>query len=611
MYLLKLTVLEWSRSFRFNNKGGGGQRDFMWLSLMICLLLTLALLVWSSREGVLNRFVDISLGYVQGAGVPIWVAANILDGTAIDNKMLSKIQQLGKKKFSGGLTIYPYREVEPRDVSLPGWSAEKTYSNKENAPVVWAVQANDPLWREKNVANQNISDHEASNSYLQVLLNRPVFAKQFRCDQYRKALEAELTQVLLDQEPVKFTEPLACLSNGWIWLSVNLGGFREMHRFSILWNNTPIISLERVVMLIPLSTYHAIKLTANNPDISFPTTAPGNDLFRIKKLILRKKPEKNDKSTMSGFTKCMTTGSWEGDTLHFPIPQLQSRIAGCAHANAINLVTHTKKDKTYAGLTFYGNAKRLSPPQPESDSIFKVHCASLNDAFYPMSECWKKTDWAKLDVVQALGGYFRALAYVENRTNILQAVDLLSKLTTAQLQEQHDAGTQTALYIHPAYFDAMVRFDFINQIIDGFQSPYGTIFGIFLFVVLWSQIGLILHNRRRDYGVLLANGFRFKDIHFLLFSQLFLCVLVAWLGALCSIGIVHTILLFIARDLVVSGNFLEYLPISELNLLPIDIKVLIYSLVIGWMATWTVAETLWQIIMLGGSRNGPAQLLNE
>jgi hypothetical protein len=38
----------------------------------------LALLLWGGREGLLNKFVDISVGYIEDAGIPIWLATNNL-----------------------------------------------------------------------------------------------------------------------------------------------------------------------------------------------------------------------------------------------------------------------------------------------------------------------------------------------------------------------------------------------------------------------------------------------------------------------------------------------------------------------------------------------------
>ena len=48
----KLAWIEWYRSFRLTGKDN---HDFFWLALLLFLTLTLALLLWGSREGLLNN----------------------------------------------------------------------------------------------------------------------------------------------------------------------------------------------------------------------------------------------------------------------------------------------------------------------------------------------------------------------------------------------------------------------------------------------------------------------------------------------------------------------------------------------------------------------------
>jgi hypothetical protein len=66
----KLAWIEWQRSLFWHQSS---KPDFFWLTLLLALTLSLALLIYGSREGLLNRFMDVSLGYVQNAGIPIWV----------------------------------------------------------------------------------------------------------------------------------------------------------------------------------------------------------------------------------------------------------------------------------------------------------------------------------------------------------------------------------------------------------------------------------------------------------------------------------------------------------------------------------------------------------
>jgi len=136
----KLAWIEWRRSFLWNKSS---KPDFFWLTMLLALTLSLALLIYGSREGLLNRFMDVSLGYVQDAGIPIWIVAKVDDeGRVMDRELLEKIQSLDYK-------IHPYRLVEWDQVSLPGTIDGKTdlWQAEHIAFKGWAVSADDPLWK--------------------------------------------------------------------------------------------------------------------------------------------------------------------------------------------------------------------------------------------------------------------------------------------------------------------------------------------------------------------------------------------------------------------------------------------------------------------------------
>ena len=74
--MLRLAWIEFSLPFcRLRSEAPGG-RDFMWLTFLLVLVLTLGLLLQATRVGMLERFVDVFLGTVKNHGVPIWVIPN-------------------------------------------------------------------------------------------------------------------------------------------------------------------------------------------------------------------------------------------------------------------------------------------------------------------------------------------------------------------------------------------------------------------------------------------------------------------------------------------------------------------------------------------------------
>jgi hypothetical protein len=128
----QLAFLEWRRS----TLQGRQNLDFFWLTILLTLTLLLTLLLWGGREGLLNKFVDVSIGYVENAGIPIWLATNRMEG--IDRALL---QQLAEQDMA----IYPYREVEWHQVDLPNHD-QTIWRDKVTPFIGWAVSFADPLW---------------------------------------------------------------------------------------------------------------------------------------------------------------------------------------------------------------------------------------------------------------------------------------------------------------------------------------------------------------------------------------------------------------------------------------------------------------------------------
>ena len=143
MIWLKLSGIEWRRSIFFWCRNDN-DRDFFWLTTLLALTLALALLVWGSREGLLNSFMNVSLCYVEPVGIPIWVVAENGNGVGIDRDLLENIRAMG-------ITIHPYHVIEWSYVSLPGATEEyghtPIWTNQYSQIQGWAVSEDDPLWK--------------------------------------------------------------------------------------------------------------------------------------------------------------------------------------------------------------------------------------------------------------------------------------------------------------------------------------------------------------------------------------------------------------------------------------------------------------------------------
>ena len=68
MPVFRLAWTEFSLPFRHLRSGVPGGRGFLWLTSLLMLVLTLGLLLQATRVGLLERFIDVFLGTVEGHG---------------------------------------------------------------------------------------------------------------------------------------------------------------------------------------------------------------------------------------------------------------------------------------------------------------------------------------------------------------------------------------------------------------------------------------------------------------------------------------------------------------------------------------------------------------
>ena len=273
----KFAALEWWRSA----KSG---RDFLWLSLLLLLTLSLALLVWGSREGLLNRFMDVSLGYIPQVGIPILVDAVKEDSVGLDRNLLEHVKSMG-------INIHPYNLIEGSYVSLPGasygstpiWKDEyrkQEQTMQENADSLkylpikgWAVSENNPLWK----GSQKVA------LPLEVMLSKPLFQQYFQCTDYDNFLEQKLPHFT----PSVSSNPLACLANNILWLEVKLKHGRELLPFKIHWIEGRISTVvDKLAFLFPQSTLWALQEASFATYLKYFPEAEGASVNRIKQLVL-------------------------------------------------------------------------------------------------------------------------------------------------------------------------------------------------------------------------------------------------------------------------------------------------------------------------------------
>ena len=105
MIWLRLGLREWGRGLAGTSRDRSGRRDFFYLTALLAATLVLGVLLLGTREGMLNRFLDVSLGHMPGHGIPIWVYARYLGrdeaGGDVIDQAVSERMRLAAVEFGG------------------------------------------------------------------------------------------------------------------------------------------------------------------------------------------------------------------------------------------------------------------------------------------------------------------------------------------------------------------------------------------------------------------------------------------------------------------------------------------------------------------------------
>ncbi|MCP4112242.1 MAG: hypothetical protein GY749_43085 [Desulfobacteraceae bacterium] len=215
-----LAWIEWSRSLFKRESPGTYRYDFFWLTILLVLISVMGLFLWSSKQGVLNKCMDVFLGNVPNYGVPIWLEAQLspVGGRhLIGREVLKKISDL---RISS-LEAHPYKEVEEIYVKLPDY----------NVPGMSQYKSKEPIWRDKQSPDKNVEFNARAvypqdplwivsrkkkervlNLPLEVTLDRSLFKKYFDCDVYRQSIDSSVPENLLGGMPeIRESDSLWCL----------------------------------------------------------------------------------------------------------------------------------------------------------------------------------------------------------------------------------------------------------------------------------------------------------------------------------------------------------------------------------------------------------------
>ena len=547
---IHLAVKEFWLPFHYRKSGCPGGRDFVWLTTFMALLLTLMLLLLASREGLLNRFVDVLLGSVPGHGVPIAVTNNMLSKgglNAIDTTVLIEMRRLEDRM--PGVQVHPYRTLEANLYPLIRLPGDNVWKNtREDGSAFgpdfngWAVAADDPLWQE---------ERPSLHLPLDIVLSRTLFEAYFDYEAYHQALQGHVPDIRL-QESTERISANSALDH--LWLQVTIGFRKEFVPFRIHWvTRLPVI--DKIAYIFPLSTYHALKAAHDLPELRYFPEAHGEGGERIKQIMVE-----NGVLIESEFIAQLNGDvvDYRGDlliTLKHALPA--ARIDAYATQYGIEYDVM----ETYAGdsLSFHDNLMTLPCGRLSADMLRVLDSACGSDGRQPV----------ELDVTAKGRGFHHALVYVPDRTVLPMAAEALKTVNNR------------ALSIHPSYQDALNRFGFLSAMIDALEKPYLLFLVAFLLALLGIQIATLIGHHRHRYGVFLAKGMEWWQLYAMLWLQI---LLASGLGMAVALALIAAARLFLYAAIgSVSLKYAETLSIGDLNVLPLTQSdyMLVAAVVVG------------------------------
>jgi len=552
--IIKLAWLEFILPFKKFKSDVPGGRDFIWLTMMLTLVITLALLLLATRTGLINKFVDVFLGNTKDKGVPVWVIPNPFNRSGLDFINREIMDEIKSKGYS----IYPYREIEQGldYIELPEKSVWKSKSKLEPDFSGWAVYSDDPLYKVAKTA---------SEFPLEISLSKSLFGKHFDFKAYKNSLRGQIPNSKLNKLPERFDENNLLKV---FWLRIRVGDSLDLLPFDVTWlNRIPTIS--KIAFLFPMGTYHAIREAQNYPELHYFPEHNGKSGKRIKKILINSPV---NQSKLLGFLK--SNGAIYSKLRGKSVLTFRNAMPVATIRGILNEMGITYKIlESVVGHRIQGSKFAIKIP---CSVVPETELRTLSKSGAIGSNCT-----ASKNITSAGNGYLRALVYVPDRTKITEAANYLLMVRNQ------------ALSIHPVYQDALNRFGFLTKILQTLRAPFATILIAFVIAILAIQISTLVDHRKIRYAIFMTKGLAWHHIYAIVYLQMLLSICTASVAAIVIIKITSGVVS--GRVTLVADEFSHLLDLLEFNLLPLQLgdyvgvimSVIIFAIIFASVILYT------------------------
>ncbi len=536
---LREYLLPFSWQYLWKKKCPGGC-DFRGFTFLLVGVLCMSLLLLSTQQGLMNRFVETLLGNVPNSGVPIWVVPTL--GHRFDAPLLQEIEKIAP--------VFPYRDIIPetKKISLPGHT-QKPFLGR-------AVHFSDPFWKLADTTlpvPENCFPQTNGTLPLVVTLNKSWFVKNFDFIAYSEAMKNSKLP-----PPCLSTVANSIESFKVLWLKVNIRK-SQFIPFKIRWVER-IPAMEKIAFLFPMKTFHIMQVSKDLSALDYFPELQGGEGVRVKEIRVPK-----EYLGEAEFMACIKGRKLE-NVIQFSEYLPMYWIQACAKANNIPYTDNWNKEVRSGDRISHEKPWTLSLPYEPLNDIYKrmltneANELGIQDPYNNVP----------LDMLRKNFQITRALVYVQDYTKVSDSKNDILKLRVNGKQ---------ALYLHEIYKKSIDRFDFLTDSLKALRWPYGVIFGLFLLLLLWINIGTFIDHRQHRYGILLAKGMPQEQIRKMVYFQMFLVT---------SVGIIFALFLFFTAKFAI--NYLVFADVVEAHKDNLDIIGALYLLPFDWiyLLVWPV-----------------------
>jgi hypothetical protein len=530
----------------------GGNRDFLWITMLLCLLILFALLSLGTREGFSDKLVELLLGRVPGkGGIPVWVRSNpfsIGGKNLIDQQVIDKIHDADNFQF------YPYREVDYTMLDLPANNIWKQARLSDEAPSFQgiAVYQDDPLWAYGTEKIQ-VTDK------LHIVMNRSFVQANLDYDTYKTSLKELLPSSLWHELPDE--KQFYGSQKSFMWL--NVGPKHDLLRVSINWlERIPIPG--KIAYLFPLDIFHLLQVSHFYPSIIFyPESSGMKKSFRVKHVAIDKVINSIQIKQLEQNLDAQSEDSYGRYIFELENPLPRYIVNAYIQSMGILKNQYEIAQEIYADNAFQDTYWQLKVPCDKMPEFNLSH----GDA----TKCAANEDYL---VTHNIDAFIRGFVYIKDRKGLTLAVQKLKNLP------------DRPLLIPWIYSDALRRFGALIYLIDMISKPYIILFCFFLASLMFVQTATLISHRRHNYGIFLSKGIRQADIYLMIIYQITIALTI---GTLLAIVLYNGMRHWINEKLIIAAkSFRDVLTLDHTDLLPLNEADIILCFGIEIAISWII-----------------------